>query len=136
MYFCASGSFPNSERKSGNPGFFRNTFHFTGHGCCYREMFEQEMMEHSVFPHIVLETSSIQVIKESAMSGLGLCVLPEFMVKKEMESGRLVKIPYGPNCDISIQLIYHKDKWLSDNMKDFIYMSEQFFPAFPGGKTV
>ena len=99
-------------------------------------MFEQEMMEHSVFPHIVLETSSIQVIKESAMSGLGLCVLPEFTVKEEMESGRLVKIPYSPNCDISIQLIYHKDKWLSNNMKDFIYMSEQFFTIFPGKKTV
>ena len=69
-------------------------FIFTGHGCCYRGMFEREMTEHSVFPHIVLETSSIQVIKESAMSGLGLCVLPEFTVKEEMESGRLVKIPY------------------------------------------
>lgn len=62
------------------------------------------------------------------MSGLGLCVLPEFTVKEELESGRLVKIPYSPNCDISIQLIYHKDKWLSNNMKDFIYMSEQFLP--------
>lgn len=134
--FAPPGHFLTQKKRVEIRDFSGVSFIFTGYGCCYRGMFEREMTEHSVFPNIVLETSSIQVIKESAMSGLGLCVLPEFTVKEEMESGRLVKIPYSPNCDISIQLIYHKDKWLSNNMKDFIYMSEQFFAAFPGGKTV
>lgn len=134
--FAPPGHFLTQKERVEIRDFSGIPFIFTGHGCCYRGMFEREMTEHSVFPHIVLETSSIQVIKESAMSGLGLCVLPEFTVKEELESGRLVKIPYSPNCDISIQLIYHKDKWLSINMKDFIYMSEQFFAPFPGKKTV
>lgn len=95
-------------------------FILTGRGCCYRGMFEQELSAHGVSPKVVLETSSIQTIKESAKSGLGLCLLPEIAVTQELAQGDLVKINYHPNCSIFVQLIYHKDKWVSPSMKNFI----------------
>ncbi len=101
-------------------------FILTGQGCCYRGMFEQELTAHFVSPQIVLETSSIQAIKESSKSGLGLCVLPELAVSQEIVNGELVKINYIPKCDIFTQLIYHKDKWISPNVTDFIGCVKQF----------
>lgn len=99
---------------------------FTGRGCSYRGMFEHDLAEHGVVPNIVLETSSIQVIKEAAMSGLGLCILPKLAVLKELEEKKLIKLAYTNDYTISSQLIYHKDKWLSPAMEGFISFAKQF----------
>lgn len=95
-------------------------FIFTGRGCCYRGAFEQQLSAQGISPQVVLETSSIQVIKESAKSGLGLCLLPELAITQELAKGDLVKIDYQPHCNIYVQLICHKDKWISPSMKHFI----------------
>ncbi len=92
----------------------------TGKGCCYRKMFERDLSKASVTPKIVLETSSLQVINQAARSGLGVCVLPLLAVKKELQNNELVKLNYTTNYQVFSQLIYHKNKWLSPNLKDFI----------------
>ncbi|MBY2475334.1 LysR family transcriptional regulator [Clostridioides difficile] len=100
---------------------FQNVpFILTGKSCCYRSLFEKELSESSIVPKIVLETGSIQVIKQTVLSGLGLCLLPELAVEKELKKHELVKIPYTTNYNVFSQLIYHKDKWLSKNLCDFI----------------
>lgn len=93
---------------------------FTGKECCYRKMFEKDLLEASITPQIVLETSSLQVIKQTVLSGLGVCVLPQLAVQKELDNNELVKINYVTNYKIASQLIYHRDKWISKNLKDFI----------------
>ncbi|WP_054791611.1 LysR family transcriptional regulator [Lacrimispora sphenoides] len=92
----------------------------TGRGCCYRKMFEKALTEASITPKVVLETSSLQVIKQTVLSGLGVCVLPQLSVQKELESGELVPLNYMTNYKIASQLIYHRDKWISKSLKDFI----------------
>lgn len=92
----------------------------TNKDCCFRKCFENSLINASIAPKIILETSSIQVIKENALSGLGLCLLPEFTVKKELDSNSIKRISYATNYNISAQLIYHKDKWASPQLLDFI----------------
>jgi len=46
-------------------------------------MFEKDLLDASITPKIVLETSSLEVIKQAVLSGLGICVLPQFSVQKE-----------------------------------------------------
>lgn len=92
----------------------------TGRGCCYRKMFEKDLADASITPHIVLETGSLEVIKQTVLSGLGICVLPQFSVQKELDNNELVKIRYAADYKLSSQLIYHKDKWISESLKDFI----------------
>lgn len=89
----------------------------TGAGCCYRKMFEKELLDASVKPKIVLETNSLQVIKQTALSGLGICLLPLLAVEKELDEKHLVAIKYATNYKICSQLIHHKDKWISPDMK-------------------
>lgn len=71
-------------------------------------------------PQIALETSSLQVIKQSVISGLGICVLPQMAVQAELDNKELVNINYDLNYKIVSQLILHKDKWMSQSLKDFI----------------
>lgn len=52
------------------------------------------MKEEGGVPKIVLETSSLQVIKQTARSKLGVCLLLEMAVKNEVEKEELVKIRY------------------------------------------
>lgn len=93
----------------------------TSRGCCYRKLFERDLLAASITPKIVLETSSLQVIKQTVLSGLGICILPQLSVQKELENNELVKLNYVTNYQLASQLIYHKDKWISDNLKDFIH---------------
>lgn len=97
----------------------------TGHGCCYRNMFEKDLSMFNISPKIVLETGSIHVIKQTALSGLGLCILPELAMQKELKNRNLVKLAYHTNYNIVSQLICHKDKWISPNLSDFISVIKQ-----------
>lgn len=92
----------------------------TKQDCCYRKMFEKDLLNTSKKPLIALETSSLQVIKQSVLSGLGICVLPKISVQKELENKELIEIDYDIDYEIFSQLIVHKDKWLSEPLKAFI----------------
>lgn len=91
----------------------------TGKDCCYRKQFEHGLAASGVKPNIVLETSSIQVIKETALSGLGICILPVMAVEAELKTKQLIRLPYETDCHIVSQLIYHKDKWISPALRFF-----------------
>lgn len=93
--------------------------------CCYRKMFEKDLVKASLTPKIALETSSLQIIKQATLSGLGICILPQLAVLKELENKELIKINYDINYKIVSNIIYHKDKWLSKNLNDFIDIAKQ-----------
>lgn len=92
----------------------------TGEGCCYRRAFLKNLKESGIVPRIVLETGSLQIIKEMTLYGIGVCVLPEMAVSREVEQGLLVKLPSPVNCNIFSQLLYHKDKYISPAMQAFL----------------
>lgn len=96
----------------------------TSKQCCYRKKFDKDLSEAGIPPKIVLETSSVQVIKQAALSGLGVCVLPVLAVREEINNGKLVMINYDMKYGIMTQLIYHKDKWISKCLKDFVDMTK------------
>lgn len=97
----------------------------TGKDCCYRKKFESELFHEGITPKIVLETGSLHVIKQTVLSGLGICLLPQLAVQKELDHGTLVKINYLTNYNISSQLIFHKDKWISQNLNNLITFIQQ-----------
>lgn len=53
--------------------------------------------------------------------GMGLSFLPEYIVRNELAAHRLARLNV-PECQISMhrQLFYHRDKWLTPQMKAFI----------------
>ena len=96
-------------------------------GCSYRAAFENILSEHNIKPNLVLETGSVQAIKQFTMSGLGITLLPAVPVSDEINSGKLIPLNWaGPDFGIISQVIYHKDKWISPALKEFLKLSHKY----------
>lgn len=96
-------------------------------GCSYRQTLEQLLKNSRVTPQSTLEANSIETIKQLAILGMGVSLLPCFAVEKELSEGRLVALPWAnPISDFYVQLLYHRDKWLSPTLKSFFQVVSQY----------
>lgn len=121
LLILSAPTHPLTAKKSQDIQDFSNaSFIFTGLGCNYRAAFEHELQSHGIPYQIVLEAGSVQAIKEMAMSGLGLCVLPKLAVQRELDNKLLCALPYKKEFELYIQLSCHKSKWISPHLADFI----------------
>lgn len=99
----------------------------TDTGCSYRAAFENILSEYNVKPNLVLETGSVQAIKQFTMSGLGITLLPKVAVKDEVSCGKLIPLNWcGPEFGVISQVIYHKDKWISPALQAFLNLTKKF----------
>lgn len=118
-------SHPN-HRLAGKPGILPSdlndeTVLTTEQGCNYRQIFEQMLSSNGVHMGTKIEFSSIEAIKQCVIAGLGIAVLPEMTVEKELKQGMIVALSWGgENFPIATQLAWHKDKWISPALKAFI----------------
>lgn len=96
----------------------------------YRRNFLNDLERSGISPKIILETESMQAIKNLTESGLGVCVLPKAAAGAEIKAGRLVALDYACDYDIRSQIIWHRDKWLSAAMKEFIGIAEEVIERF------
>ncbi|QAA31390.1 LysR family transcriptional regulator [Clostridium manihotivorum] len=95
-------------------------------GCSYRAVFENMLNSLNLKANVVLETGSVQAIKQFTMSGLGVTLLPKVAVEEELNNGRLIALNWsGPDFGIVSQVLYHKDKWLSPALKAFLKLSRE-----------
>jgi DNA-binding transcriptional LysR family regulator len=102
------------------------TMLLTEAGCGYRQKFERAMAAANIRLGNVTEFSSVEAIKQCMMAGMGLGVLPEIVVARELEAGRLAGLKWvGPELDIPIQVVWHKDKWVSPNIAAFLKTLKQ-----------
>ncbi|MDD2971851.1 MAG: LysR family transcriptional regulator [Lachnospiraceae bacterium] len=99
----------------------------TGPDCCYRKLFERNLLAHNIQPKIILATGSVPVIKMSTLAGLGACVIPALVVQKELENKELVRLDYDIDCPVYAQLLHHKDKWISPSLQAFIEITTQYY---------
>ena len=58
--------------------------------------------------------------------GMGLSFLPEYIVRTSLASGKLARLTV-PDCQIAMhrQLFYHRDKWLTPQMKVFMELVQK-----------
>lgn len=90
-------------------------------GCSYRRLFDDMLRAYNVIPRSILEIDSVEVLRQFALSGLGLTFLSRQFVRADLASGRLIALPWsGPDFPITAQLIHHREKWLSPALKSFI----------------
>lgn len=95
--------------------------------CPYRQFFEQKLHSLGIRPKAALETDSVAIIKESSLSGIGLGLLPEFAVKKELIYHMLERIRYQPDVPVYTQVLIHPDKWISPCLENFIGILKRHF---------
>lgn len=55
------------------------------------------------------------------MCGLGIAYLPYITIKSELEQKKLIALPWENDIAlIATQLIYHKSKWISPALNEFL----------------
>ncbi|QQE77248.1 LysR family transcriptional regulator [Alicyclobacillus sp. SO9] len=89
-------------------------------GCSYRMMFESSLAADAP-QNPRVEFASVEAIKQWVMAGLGVALLPQMAVEKELQNGELVSILWaGPDFPVVTQMCWHKDKWMSPAMHSFV----------------
>jgi len=92
----------------------------TESGCGYRCKLDRLMALDSVRPGHITEFSSVEAIKQCVRAGMGLALLPAIVVARELQQRQIKALHWaGPTLDIAMQLVWHKDKWISPAMAAF-----------------
>jgi len=92
----------------------------TESGCGYREKLDQVLALQNIRPGNVTEFSSVEAIKQCVIAGMGLALLPAIVVSREVRQHQIKVLHWaGPSLDISTQVLWHKDKWVSPAMAAF-----------------
>ncbi len=89
-------------------------------GCSYRAKLDQLLASENIRPANVAEFSSVEAIKQCAIAGMGLALLPAIVVSRELRQHQLKALHWaGPSLDIATHILWHKDKWISPAMAAF-----------------
>ncbi len=103
--------------------------------CTYRQEFERILQSHRIAPANVLETSSVEAIKQYIMNGLGVSYLPYYAVREEAEQGLLrVRFPES-ELRFFTQIVTHRNKWLSPAMRAFIGLCRAYGKQWAAGES-
>ncbi len=96
-------------------------FLLTEKGMSYRRIFDEELAKMSLEVQPVLELGSTHLICSLIEQGIGVSLLPEYVVKQSIEEGKLKRLDVeGMNIEVWKQLLYHRDKWVSPQMEAII----------------
>jgi DNA-binding transcriptional LysR family regulator len=92
--------------------------------CSYRALFERALRAEGVPVARSLELLSVEAIKQCALASLGVAVLPEVVVHRELAAKTLVAVDW-PRKPLAVytQLYRHRDKWMSPVLTAFWEMA-------------
>lgn len=92
-----------------------------------REVVEGFLENNNIDYSIFMELGNTEAIKKSVEANLGVSCLSKRSVIEKIESGNLRGFRIkGKRITRMLSLIYHKDKFLSNNIKRFIEYSKQY----------
>jgi DNA-binding transcriptional LysR family regulator len=96
----------------------------TERGCSYRNLFERALAAGGVHPATTMEFASIEAVKQCVAAGVGIAMLPEVVVAREMAQGQLCALRWEqPGFEVYTQMAWHKDRWLSPALSAFLQTS-------------
>ncbi|MEA1852260.1 LysR family transcriptional regulator [Cytobacillus sp. FSL W7-1323] len=100
-------------------------FIYTERNCGYRSMVDNYIRMSGQMPDRTFESSSIEVIKQSVLCGLGLAILPYIVVKENCNNNELIFKPIEASQLIKSNVIYHKSRWISPVLQSFLSILEK-----------
>ena len=93
-------------------------FLLTERGMSYRRLLDQKLAAQSMEIRPVLEIGNADLLADLAEQGAGIAVLPDFVVEEKLRQGRLMRLEVeGMEIEIWKQMIYHRRKWLSKQLR-------------------
>ena len=68
----------------------------------------------------------MEAIKQCVMEGVGIAILPEIAVAREIAQGRLAALAWEEGkLEVATLMIWYKDRWLSPTLSAFMDMTRE-----------
>ena len=111
-------------------------FLLTERGMSYRDALDQRLAAQGLAIHPYLELGSAALLCQMVEQGMGLSFLPEYIVRPGLAAGKLARLNV-PDCAVEMrrQLFYHRDKWLTPQMKTFIELVRETAPGITAERS-
>lgn len=124
----ASDNSANSKMKIND--LINLPFLLTEKGESYRHELEKYLWKHEAQMKPILEISNTETLLHLVECQMGYSFLPFFSVADSIRSGKIALLETEiPTFYMWSQLFYHKNKWLSPQMKAFITLTENYFQS-------
>ena len=99
---------------------WRHPFIALKQGSVYRKIYHSLLQEKNIRP--VLEYSDSEAIRQAALNGLGVGILPEILIRDSLNEGTLVAFEQVPNLEIVFSVIFHKEKLFTRTTYELLTM--------------
>ena len=92
----------------------------------YRKTIESIAGQQDCILTPILQVNSTAVITELLKKGMGISYLPDYMIRKDLEEGALVKLNVEyEKSKYYIQILHHRNKWVTSQMEEFFTLADQ-----------
>jgi DNA-binding transcriptional LysR family regulator len=100
-----------------------------------RELVEEKLNKKRISVKVVMELESHEAIMRAVEAALGICIIPTCAIKREAERGlfKVIRLTQE-RIFLKYYMIYHKDKYLSTIIQEFIKMALELSDHQSDGK--
>lgn len=95
-------------------------------GSAGRDILEAAFALRGIQVNPLWESASTQAIVQGVANGLGLAVLPEPLVRRDIAEGAVAPVWLRHPTRRTFHILYHKNKYLSGNLKAFIAICREY----------
>lgn len=129
LVLVCSPEIPENERDFITPNQEKKLCHIQNdQNALSLKIFQQYLRQKAIFLEPELEVWSIEAIKKSVISNLGVAFLPRFTVEDELSSGILQEIPTSIiEPKMTAVYAYSRNKWQSPAMQEFLAILKKHF---------
>lgn len=128
-HFVASTRHPLARRsKVSVQELIKEPFLLTEKGMSYRRLMDEKLASMSLEIIPILELGNTEQICRLLERNAGISLLPDYVTEEAVRAGKLCCLPVeGFEIEIWLQLLHHRDKWISPAMQKVIeYCLETF----------
>lgn len=127
VFVTLTDTINTSSNKISIKRLIEKPFILTEQGAAYQYELERLLSEKDLEIKPILEIGNTETIINLLKRGVGVSFLPKFTVQKELERNVLSEVQTNlPHVKMYGQLLYHKNKWVTKQMKNFIELVESF----------
>ena len=120
-FVCGSGN-PLAEKDEVTlEELMQESFLVTEKGMSYRRLLDEYLAQRDLEIKPVVEMSNADLLCELVGRNMGVSFLPDYVTEKSVKKGKVKRLNVpGIDVQVSMQLLYHRNKWLSLPMKAII----------------
>jgi DNA-binding transcriptional LysR family regulator len=121
MLVAAAGHPLTMKKQVRDSDLLEETFLLSKVDCSYRRSFEKILESHGIPLQDTIMFNSVASLKECAIQGLGLTVLPKMAVDAEIASKKLAPVRWKDGqFEVAVLMVWYKERWISPKQKAFM----------------